>query len=37
MSFGQSVQQMALGQCRIHPALAEVMESALLGLGLSAE
>jgi mycothione reductase len=37
MSLGQSVQQMALGQYWIHPALTEVVENALLGLGLTAE
>ncbi len=37
MSFGQTVQQMALGQYWIHPALTEVVENALLGLGLTAE
>jgi mycothione reductase len=37
MSFGQSVQQMALGQYWIHPALTEVVENALLGLGLPLE
>jgi len=36
MSLGQSVQQMALGQYWIHPALTEVVENALLGLGLAA-
>jgi mycothione reductase len=35
MSFGQTVQQMALGQYWIHPALTEVVENALLGLGLT--
>jgi mycothione reductase len=37
MSFGQTVQEMALGQYWIHPALTEVVENALLGLGLTAE
>ena len=37
MSLGQSVQQMALGQYWIHPALTEVVENAVLGLGLTAE
>ena len=37
MTFGQSVQQMAQGQFWIHPALSEVVENALLGLGLTAE
>jgi len=37
MSLGQSVQQMGLGQYWIHPALTEVVENALLGLGLTAE
>jgi mycothione reductase len=37
MSLGQSVRQMALGQYWIHPALTEVVENALLGLGLTAE
>ena len=35
MSFGQTVQQMALGQYWIHPALSEVVENALLGLELA--
>lgn len=34
MSFGQTAQQMARGQYWIHPALAEVIENALLGLDL---
>lgn len=34
MSFGQTVTEMARGQCWIHPALSEVVENALLGLGL---
>ena len=37
MSFGQSVRQIAQGQYWIHPALAEVVENALLGLELSAD
>jgi mycothione reductase len=32
MSFGQTVQEVARGQYWIHPALAEVVENALLGL-----
>lgn len=35
MSFGQRVTDVARGQYWIHPALAEVVENALLGLGLS--
>jgi mycothione reductase len=34
MSFGQTVTEMARGQYWIHPALSEVVESALLGLEL---
>ncbi|TVY00911.1 mycothione reductase [Mycolicibacterium porcinum] len=33
MSFGQTAQEVARGQYWIHPALAEVIENALLGLG----
>ena len=33
MSVGQTVDEMARGQYWIHPALSEVVESALLGLG----
>ena len=33
MSFGQTAQQVARGQYWIHPALMEVVENALLGLG----
>ena len=32
MSFGQTAHEMARGQYWIHPALAEVVENALLGL-----
>ncbi|MEO8852003.1 MAG: mycothione reductase [Allobranchiibius sp.] len=35
MSFGITVPQMARGQYWIHPALAEVIENALLGLGFN--
>lgn len=35
MSFGQTVPQIAAGQYWIHPALTEVVENALLKLGLS--
>ena len=35
MSFGLTVPQMARGQYWIHPALAEVIENALLGLGFN--
>jgi len=34
MSFGLSAQDMARGQYWIHPALAEVVENALLGLDI---
>ena len=34
MTFGQSVHDVARGQYWIHPALAEVVENALLGLGV---
>ncbi|MHB8273873.1 MAG: mycothione reductase [Dermatophilaceae bacterium] len=34
MSFGQTTMEMARGQYWIHPALSEVVENALLGLGL---
>ena len=34
MSFGQSALEVARGQYWIHPALSEVVENALLGLGL---
>jgi mycothione reductase len=34
MSFGLSAQEMARGQYWIHPALAEVVENALLGLDI---
>jgi mycothione reductase len=34
MSFGQRVQDVARGQYWIHPALMEVVENALLALGL---
>ncbi|MEP7036587.1 MAG: mycothione reductase [Actinomycetota bacterium] len=37
MSLGQNVHQMALGQYWIHPALSEVVENALLGLGLTSD
>ncbi|MEO6142358.1 MAG: mycothione reductase [Dermatophilaceae bacterium] len=37
MSFGQTAQQIAEGQYWIHPALAEVVENALLGLELTAD
>jgi mycothione reductase len=33
MSFGQTAYEMARGQYWIHPALPEVIENALLGLG----
>ena len=33
MSFGLTAQDMARGQYWIHPALPEVIENALLGLG----
>ena len=36
MSLGATVQQVARGQYWIHPALAEVLENALLGLELTA-
>ena len=36
MSLGQSVGEVARGQYWIHPALAEVLENALLGLDLTA-
>ena len=32
MSFGQSAKTLARGQYWIHPAMAEVVENALLGL-----
>jgi mycothione reductase len=35
MSFAQTVTQIARGQYWIHPALSEVVENALLGLGIS--
>ena len=35
MRFGQRGQDMARGQYWIHPALAEVVENALLNLGLA--
>lgn len=35
MSFGLAVSDMARGQYWIHPALTEVLENALLGLGLN--
>jgi mycothione reductase len=35
MSFGQRVADVAEGQYWIHPALAEVVENALLALGLA--
>ena len=34
MSFGQTALELARGQYWIHPALSEVVENALLGLGL---
>jgi mycothione reductase len=34
MSFGQRVHDVARGQYWIHPALAEVVENALLGLAV---
>jgi mycothione reductase len=34
MSFGLGVREMARGQYWIHPALAEVVENALLSLDL---
>jgi mycothione reductase len=34
MSFGQTVHEVARGQYWIHPALAEVVENALLGLAV---
>jgi mycothione reductase len=33
MSFGQTAKEVAQGQYWIHPALSEVIENALLGLG----
>ena len=33
MSFGQSAAEVARGQYWIHPAMAEVVENALLALG----
>jgi len=36
MAFGTTVQHLARGQYWIHPALAEVVENALLGLRLDA-
>ena len=33
MSAGQKIDEMARGQYWIHPALPEVVENALLGLG----
>ena len=37
MSFGQTVMEMARGQYWIHPALSEIVETALLGLELDAK